>query len=162
MTSISSRIVPASTTLSLIRSFVRDFHEQRHPIHEVDANVLAGELFSLPAATRHPDFDVSGAGQAAAAVKMEGRSWILVCHDSMSGQRPVATAHINVGMNLNSNGVQLVLSVTAVRNIYPHRQLPYRLERVLVRNITTMFWSYVDNPATRDEAPVTYPKTKCA
>ena len=105
MTSISSRIVPASTTLSLIRSFVRDFHEQRHPIHEVDANVLAGELFSLPAATRHPDFDVSGAGQAAAAVKMEGRSWILVCHDSMSGQRPVATAHINVGMNLNSNGL---------------------------------------------------------
>lgn len=140
MTSISSRIVEASCVLSGIRAFVRDYHLTSSPIHEVDAHVLSGQIYSLSAASRSGDFDISAAGQAAIAQKVEGRSWVMVCHDNMSGRRPIGTALINLQMDMMERGAQLVLTISNINRIGPNRPLPYRLERVLVRSITNAFW----------------------
>ena len=151
MTSISSRHVPATRALRLINAFVRDHREVPHPIHEVDAHVLTGQIFNLADAARHGELTVSLAGQVATARKLDGRCWIMVCHDSMSGRRPVATAHINAQMFISDRGIHLVLTIASITRIGANRPLPYRLERVLVRGITDSFWSPLDRTAEQEE-----------
>jgi hypothetical protein len=158
VTSLTGRYVPPNQAIRVINSFVRDHRDGPHPIHEVDAHVLTGRIFNLAEAARHGDLPVSLAAQAAMSKKLDGRCWIMVCHDSMSGSRPVATVHVNAQMNMSERGIHLVLTIADIICIGANRPLPYRLERVLVRGIADSFWAPVDQA----EIPPLQPQSLCA